>query len=90
MDEHTGRLTGLQHSQTWRVLACNPHWGRGLAAPATGREVTIEIHGGFGDAAKDAALIEAAPQLYRALCLAGSGANGWQAAVAAAIATDLR
>ena len=60
----------LEASKSWRVLECNPRWGRGLDRPATGREVYIEIDGKWGDAGKDAALIDVAPQLLFALrCL---------------------
>ena len=57
----------LEASKSWRVLECNPRWGRGLNQPATGREVYIEIDGKWGDAGKDARLLEAAPQLLEAL-----------------------
>ena len=57
----------LEASKSWRVLECNPRWGRGLNQPATGREVYIEIDGKWGDAGKDARLLEAAPKLLEAL-----------------------
>ena len=63
MTETQGSTT--QASKSWRVLECTPRWG--LDGKATGREVYIEIDGKWGDAGKDAKLIEAAPEMLEAL-----------------------
>ena len=57
----------IEASKSWRVLECNPRWGRGLDQPATGRDVHIDINGKWGDAGKDAALMAAAQDLLEAL-----------------------
>jgi len=64
MTEHTPTRT-IEASKSWRVLECNPRFG--LDGKAKGREVYLEIVGQWGDAGKDARLIEAAPALLDAL-----------------------